>query len=117
VKRPGEEKQESVDNMFKLGSEPSTSDAQKNNQNISARLDYSHTGVTLGNVAKRPTFEHKHRLGIFARSWPEWVTVETAINMDIDWICLKEPTLFDVLTAIYVHATVVTWKEGVVPPR
>jgi hypothetical protein len=40
--------------------------------------------------------------------------VERAINMDIDWICLKEPTFFGVMTALYPHATVVMRKEGVV---
>jgi hypothetical protein len=44
--------------------------------------------------------EHKQWLGLFARSWSEWVTVETAINMYIDWICLQEPTPFYVLTAL-----------------
>jgi hypothetical protein len=43
--------------------------------------------------------------------------VETDINMDIDWIFLKEPTCFDIITAIYPHATVVMWKEGVVLPK
>jgi hypothetical protein len=61
--------------------------------------------------------EHRHRLGIFARSWPEWVTVETAIKMDIDWICLKEPTFFDVLNVLYPHSKVVLWEEGVVLPQ
>jgi hypothetical protein len=92
-----------VDKRLKLGSDPPTSEKQQNKQNISAGLDYSLTGVTLGTVAKLPTLEHKHRFGLLARSWPEWVTVETAINMDIDWVCLKEPNVFDVLTRLGLH--------------
>jgi hypothetical protein len=40
--------------------------------------------------------------------------VETSVNMELDWICLKEPTFFAVLTEVYPNDTVVMWKEGVV---
>jgi hypothetical protein len=75
-----------------------------NKRKFPVGMDYSLPGVTLGAVAKRPMAEHKQRLGLFARSWPEWITAETAIHMDIDWICLKEPNFFYVLTALYPHA-------------
>jgi hypothetical protein len=51
------------------------------------------------------------------RSWTEWFMVETAINMDIDWIFLKEPTLSYILNALYPYSTVMMWKEGVVLPK
>jgi hypothetical protein len=28
--------------------------------------------------------------GIVARSWPEWLTIDSILNMSITWICLQE---------------------------
>jgi hypothetical protein len=80
-------------------------------QKLPVVLDYSLYGVTIDTVTKRLLSEHKQRLGIFARSWSEWITVETAINMEIYCICLKRLHLFNVLTKLYPNATVVMWKE------
>jgi hypothetical protein len=111
LKRPGEgrqeDREEQLDKRLKLESDPTSPGKQQNRRKVTAGLDYSLTGVTLGMVAKRPTLEQKRRLELFARSCPEWVMVATAINMDIYWICLRGPTIFDLLTPLYPHASVV----------
>jgi hypothetical protein len=68
LKRPGEGKREGreerLDKRLKLESEPPTPGNQQNKQKMPAGMGYSLTGVTLGTVVKRPTLEHKRRLGI-----------------------------------------------------
>jgi hypothetical protein len=52
-------------------------------------LRYSLTGITSGLVPKRAR-DNVKTCGLFARDWPEWISVETAFHLDLDWVCLKE---------------------------
>jgi hypothetical protein len=54
-------------------------------------LDYSLRGVTLGIVTKRLGLVSKAATcGILARSWPEWLTIDTIISISITWIFLQD---------------------------
>jgi hypothetical protein len=53
--------------------------------------DYSLLGVTSGLVPKRLGLASKaDTCGILARSWPEWLTIDTILNISIIWICLQD---------------------------
>jgi hypothetical protein len=51
-------------------------------------LDYSLGGVSSGFVLKLAKGEQRSRGGTFARTWPEWLTIETAFNLELEWIYL-----------------------------
>jgi hypothetical protein len=45
-------------------------------------ISYSLTGITSGIVKKRQVGRNGETCGIFAKDWPEWLTVESAFDMD-----------------------------------
>jgi hypothetical protein len=52
-------------------------------------MSYSLTGITSGLVIKRTRVNSAKTCGLFTRDWPEWISVETAFHLDLDWVCLK----------------------------
>jgi hypothetical protein len=54
---------------------------------------------------------------IFARdSWPEWISVETAFHLDLDWVCLKVSIFIANLALLYSTVTLISWEIGVTLP-
>jgi hypothetical protein len=50
------------------------------------RLGYSLTGITSGVVKKRPEGTSGKTCGLFAKDWPEWLTVESAFDVELSWV-------------------------------
>jgi hypothetical protein len=63
--------------------EPVLSDADKKWKGFA----YSLTGITSGEVKKRTSGVKQKTCGIFSKDWPEWLTVEGAFELDLDWVC------------------------------
>jgi hypothetical protein len=84
--------------------------------NSEESLGYSLTGITSGMVLTRARDSVK-TCGLFARDWPEWISVETAFHLDIDLVCLKESTFVAKLSLIYPTVTFISWEIGInLPP-
>jgi hypothetical protein len=68
--------------------------------------DYSLRGVTSGFVPKRLGLVSKAATcGILARSWPEWLTIDTILNISITWICLQDQLLTKPLAKLFPQVT------------
>jgi hypothetical protein len=50
-------------------------------------IGYSLTGITSGIVKKRQVEKNGKTCGIFTKDWPEWLTVESAFDMDLACVC------------------------------
>jgi hypothetical protein len=50
------------------------------------------------------------------RSRPEWISVETAFHLDLDWVCLMEYTFVAKLAPLHPTVTFIWWKIGVTLP-
>jgi hypothetical protein len=69
-------------------------------------LDYSLRGVTSGLVPKRLGLMSKTATcGILARSWPEWLTIDTILNISINWICLQDQLFTKPLAKLFPQVT------------
>jgi hypothetical protein len=55
-------------------------------------IGYYLTGITSGIVKKRQVGESEKTCGIFAKAWPEWLTMESAFDMHLEWMCVQEAT-------------------------
>jgi hypothetical protein len=55
-------------------------------------LGYSLTGITSGVVKTRQEGTSGKICGLFAKDWPEWLTVEGAFDLELGWVCVKEFT-------------------------
>jgi hypothetical protein len=79
-------------------------------------MDYSLGGVSSGFVRKRAKGELKKHGGNFVRMWPEWIPVETAFNLELEWLCLQETTHLEALSSLYPEVNIIVWKTGVILP-
>jgi hypothetical protein len=80
-------------------------------------MGYYLTGITLGLVMKRTRVNNAKTCGLFTRDWPEWILVETAFHLDIDWAFLKESTFVAKLALLYPTVIFISWEIGVnLPP-
>jgi hypothetical protein len=80
-------------------------------------MGYSLNGINSGLVMKRTRVHNAKTSGLFARDWPEWISVETAFHLDLNWICLKESTCVAKLALIYPTVTFIAGDIGVnLPP-
>jgi hypothetical protein len=61
---------------------------------------YSLTGITSGEVKKRTFGLKRKTCGIVTKDWPEWLTVERAFDLDLDWVCVSEATCVANLVSI-----------------
>jgi hypothetical protein len=77
---------------------------------------YSLTGITSGEVKKRSFGVKWKTCGIFTKDWPEWLTVEGAFDLDIEWVCVREATFVAYLMRIYPKTTFLTWRPDMVFP-
>jgi hypothetical protein len=71
------------------------------------------TGITSGLVMKRTRVNNAKTCGLFTRDWPERISVETAFNVDLDWVRLKVSTFFSKLAMRYPTFTFISWEIGV----
>jgi hypothetical protein len=69
-----------------------------------------------GFVLKRAKGKLRKRGGIFARTWPEWLTLETAFNLELDWIFLQYITFVEELSELYPEVKIIVWQTGVILP-
>jgi hypothetical protein len=77
---------------------------------------YYLTGITSGEVKKRLFGLKQKTSGIFAKDWPEWLTVEGAFDLDLEWLCVSEATFVANLVRIYPNTTFLMWKPDMVLP-
>jgi hypothetical protein len=79
-------------------------------------LGYSLTGIISG-LAMKCARDSAKTCGLSARDWPEWISVETAFHLDLDWVFLKESTFVAKLSLLYTTLTFICWEIGVnLPP-
>jgi hypothetical protein len=62
---------------------------------------YSLTGITSGVVKKRQVGKRGKTCGIFTKDWPEWLTVESAFDLDLDWVYVREDNVVANLVSLY----------------
>jgi hypothetical protein len=68
--------------------------------------DYSLRGVTSGLVPKRTGLVRKAATcGILVRSCPEWLTIDTIINIYIPCICLQDQLFTKPLSKLFPQVT------------
>jgi hypothetical protein len=77
---------------------------------------YSLTGITSGEVKKRAFGLKRKTCGIFAEDWPEWLTVEGAFHLDLEWVCVSEATFVAHLVRIYPNTSFMMWKPDMILP-
>jgi hypothetical protein len=92
--------------------EPALPDAEKKQKGCC----YSLTGITSGEVMKRAFGLKRKTCGIFAKDRPEWLTVEGAFHLDLEWVCVSEATFVANLVRIYPSTTFIMWKSDMVLP-
>jgi hypothetical protein len=80
-------------------------------------IGYSLTGITSGIVKQRQVRKSGKTCGIFAKDWPEWPTVESAFDVDLEWVCVHEATFVANLAGLYPKKSFMVWEpELVLPP-
>jgi hypothetical protein len=80
-------------------------------------VGYSLTGITLGVVKKRPAGTSGKTCGLFAKDWPEWLTVESAFDVEVSWVCVKESAFVANLASLYPKTTFLIWEPDIgLPP-
>jgi hypothetical protein len=68
--------------------------------------DYSLRGVTLGFVNRQlKVIINSTTCGILARTCPEWLTIESILNMSITWICLQDSCFLHSLVCLLPNVT------------
>jgi hypothetical protein len=81
------------------------------------RLGYSLTGITSVVVKKRPEGTSGKTCGLFAKDWPEWLTVESAFDVELSWVCVKESNFVANLASLYPKTTFLIWEPDLgLPP-
>jgi hypothetical protein len=48
-------------------------------------------------------------------TWPNWIMVETAFNLELEWMCLQETKQLEALSILYLSVNII-WKAGVILP-
>jgi hypothetical protein len=92
--------------------EPVIPDADKKRKGCG----YSLTGITSREVKKRTFGVKRKTCGMFAKDWPEWLTVEGAFDLDLEWVCVREAKFVANIMRIYPKNTFLTWKPDMVLP-
>jgi hypothetical protein len=52
-------------------------------------------------VKERQVGKSGNTCGIFAKDCPEWLMVESAFDLDLDWVCVREATFMANLVRLY----------------
>jgi hypothetical protein len=68
------------------------------------------TGMTSGVVKKRHMGKSGKTCGILAKDWPEWLPVESAFDLDLEWVCVREAIFEDNLASLYPTTTFILWE-------
>jgi hypothetical protein len=77
---------------------------------------YPLTGITSGGGGGRAFGPKQKICGIFAKDWPEWLTVESSFDLNLEWVCVSEATVVANLVRIYPNTTFIMWKPDMVLP-
>jgi hypothetical protein len=70
-------------------------------------------GITLGVVKKRPEGTSGKACGLFAKDWPDWLTVENAFDVELSWVCVKESTFVSNLASLNPKTTFLIWEPDI----
>jgi hypothetical protein len=54
--------------------------------------------------------------GILARSWPEWLTIDSILNMYITWICLQDSCFVQSLACLLPNVTFLEYTPNMLVP-
>jgi hypothetical protein len=74
-------------------------------------------GITSGVVKKRHEGTSGKTCGLFAKDWPEWLTVESAFDVELSWLCVKQSTFVANLASLYPKTTFLMWEPDLgLPP-
>jgi hypothetical protein len=57
-------------------------------------IGYSLTGITSGVVKKRQVEKNGNNCGIFAKDRPDWLKVESAFDLYLYWVYVREGGYF-----------------------
>jgi hypothetical protein len=108
--KPGED-----ENRYALHSTKQRRDSTSSEKGKGTRLrevkqggteDYSLRGVTLGFVNRQlEVVINSTTCGILARIWPEWLTIDSILNMSITWICLQDSFFVQSLACLLPNVT------------
>jgi hypothetical protein len=79
--------------------------------------DYSLRRVTSGLVSKRLGLVSKAATcGILARSWPEWLNIDTILNISVTWICLQDQLFTKTLAILLPQVTFIEYSAALTLP-
>jgi hypothetical protein len=67
-------------------------------------------------VKKRVFGLKRKTCGIFAKYWPEWLSVKGVFYLDLEWVCASEANCVANLVNIYPNTTFIMWKPDMVLP-
>jgi hypothetical protein len=79
-------------------------------------IGYSLSGITSGVVKKRQVEKSGKTCGIFAKYCPEWMTVESAFDLDLYCVCVRDATFVANLASLYPKTTFITWEPDIILP-
>jgi hypothetical protein len=75
--------------------------------------DYSLRGVTSGFVNRQLEVVINSRTwGILARIWPEWLTIDSILNISITWICLQDSCFVQSLASLLPNVTFLEYTSN-----
>jgi hypothetical protein len=74
------------------------------------------TGITSGVVKKRQVGIVEKKCDIFAHDWPTWLAVESAFDLDLEWMHMREATFVANLASLYSKTTFIMWEPDIILP-
>jgi hypothetical protein len=79
--------------------------------------DYSLRGVTSGFANRQlKVVINSTTCGIRARIWPEWLTIESILNMSITWICLQDSCFLHSFVCLLPNVTILEYTPNMLVP-
>jgi hypothetical protein len=85
--------------------------------NQGGNTDYSLRGVTSGVVNRQLEVVINFRTwGSLARIWPEWLTIDSILNMSIPWICLQDSCFVQSLAGLLPNVTFLDYTPNMLVP-
>jgi hypothetical protein len=85
--------------------------------NQGGNTDYSLRGVTSGFVNRQlKVVINSTTCGILARTWPEWLIIESILNMSITWIYLQDSCFIHSLVSLLPNVTFLEYTLNILVP-
>jgi hypothetical protein len=79
--------------------------------------DYSLRRVTSGFVNRQSEVViNSTTCRILARNWPEWLTIESILNMSTTWICLQDSCFVQSLACLLPNITFLDYTPNILVP-